>query len=144
MKLKLIRKEFTPASTIGELWIDDGFFCFVLEDKDRGLTQDESITSIKIKKVFGKTAIPYGTYEIKLTYSNHFKRKLPELLDVKGYIGIRIHRGNTALDSLGCLIVGYKKAYDTVFDSTKAEAALILKIQKALDEGEKIEIEIMK
>lgn len=140
MKLHLIRKEFTPQSTIGELWIDGGFFCFVLEDKDRGLVQWENIVSIKAKKLFGITAIPYGKYRVKLSVSPRFKRTLPEILDVKGFTGVRIHRGNTAEDSHGCLIVGYRKAYNTVFDSTRAENDLVEKLKGVMD----IELEISK
>lgn len=125
MNLTLIREDFTDTSTIGRLFVNNAFFCYVLEDKDRGLTQDQSLIVINTKKIFGVTAIPYGTYDVKLSMSNRFKRVLPEILNVKGYEGVRIHRGNTAVDTLGCLIVGFKKGVNTVFESTKAEEALI-------------------
>lgn len=128
MNLTLKRTDFTEQSTIGELSIDGKFFCYVLEDKDRGLTAEMSNIIINTKKIFGVTAIPYGTYKVVLSMSNRFKRLLPEIQNVKGYEGVRIHRGNTAEDSLGCLIVGNKKAYNTVFESTKAEEALIKKL----------------
>lgn len=140
MKIQLIRKEFTPESTIGELWIDKGFFCYVLEDKDRNLFQWDSILVVKAKKIFGVTAIPYGKYRVTLSYSKRFQRLLPEIHDVKGFEGIRIHRGNTAADSHGCLIVGYKKAYNTVFESTKAEKNLV----ELLRGESEIELEITK
>jgi len=129
MILTLIRQEFTETSTIGSLFVNDAFFCYVLEDKDRGLTQDQSLIVINTKKIFGVTAIPYGTYKVKLSMSNRFKRVLPEILNVKGYEGVRIHRGNTAVDTLGCLIVGFKKGVNTVFESTKAEDALLERLQ---------------
>ncbi len=133
MKLTLKRTEFTDKSTIGELSIDGKFFCYTLEDKDRGLSQDQPLLVINTKKLFGITAIPYGDYEVKLTVSNRFKRLLPILLNVKGYEGVRIHRGNTAEDSHGCPLVGYKKAYNTVFESTKAENDLVAKLKEAKD-----------
>lgn len=140
MKLTLIRKEFTDNSTIGDLLIDGDFFCYVLEDKDRWLKDTDSLIYIKANKIFGVTAIPYGTYKVELSFSPHFKRILPAILNVKGFTGIRIHRGNTAKDSLGCLIVGYKKNYDTVFESKRAEEALI----RVLNMAEEITIEILK
>ena len=139
MILTLKRTDFTYQSTIGELSIDGAFFCYVLEDKDRGLTNDMSTPVIATKKIFGLTAIPYGTYKVELSMSNRFKRILPAILGVKGYEGIRIHRGNTAADSLGCLIVGYKKQYNTVFESTKAENDLVERLK-----GKDITIEITK
>nr|WP_298656335.1 DUF5675 family protein [uncultured Flavobacterium sp.] len=125
MILRLKRTDFTDVSTIGELSIDGTFFCYVLEDKDRGLLQSDLLGAIKLKKLYGITAIPKGTYKVKLSMSNRFKRLLPEILDVKGFEGVRIHRGNTATDSLGCLILGFKKAKNSVFESTKAELALM-------------------
>lgn len=140
MKLKLVRKEFTDKSTIGDLYIDGEFFCYVLEDKDRNLKSTDTLAYIKLNKVWGVTAIPSGVYKLKLSMSNRFKRILPEILNVKGYEGVRIHRGNTAEDSLGCLIVGFKKSPNSVLESTKAENALVAKLT-----GEsEIELEIVK
>lgn len=140
MIIHLIRKEFTPEATLGELWVDGGFLCFTLEDKDRGLMQWDSIVTIKAKKIFGTTCIPYGKYRVKLSMSERFKRTLPEIMDVKGFAGVRIHRGNTAADTLGCIILGYKKAYNTVFESTKAELKLVQLMMGEQD----IELEITK
>ncbi len=125
MNLTLTRKEFTETSTIGELYINDVFFCYTLEDKDRGLDQSQSLLTINAKKLFGITCIPYGTYKVRLSMSNRFKRVLPEILNIKGYTGVRIHRGNTAEHSHGCPLVGFRKAYNQVFESTKAEKALV-------------------
>lgn len=141
MKLTLIRTDFTSDSTIGSLYIEGRFFSYILEDKDRGLTDKMSLIEVKARKLFGITAIPYGTYKVKLTMSNRFKRLLPEILNVKGFEGVRIHRGNTAEDTLGCLIVGLRKAYNSVFESTAAETGLMRILQTAKDE---ITLEITK
>ena len=133
MILHLIRQNYTKDSTIGSLYIDNEFFCYVLEDCDRGLNQDMSLLEIKARKIFGVTAIPAGSYKVILSMSARMKRLLPELIDVKGFTGIRIHRGNYASDSLGCLIVGMRKAYNSVFDSTIAETALIRKLKGQKD-----------
>ena len=127
MKLELIRKYKKEIYTIGELFINDRYFCDVLEDKDRGLTSDMSLDEIKRIKVYGETAIPTGTYKIDMnTVSPSFKDriwakpyngKLPRLLDVPGYEGVLIHVGNFASESLGCLLVGKNKTKGMVNDS---------------------------
>ena len=134
MNLLLKRFQFTDISTIGKLYVDGNFICYTLEDKDRGLNQNMSLLEIKAKKIFGITAIPYDDYKVKLTMSNRFGRLMPEVLNVKGYSGIRIHRGNTAADSLGCPIVGFKFDKNTVYESTAAEAALMRLLNEAKGE----------
>lgn len=102
MELKLKRVFFSETSTIGELYINDVFVCHILEDKDRNLTD----TSLPSEKVHGRTAIPYGRYEIVLSYSARFKKILPLLVNVHLFLGIRIHPGNTSVDTEGCLLPG--------------------------------------
>lgn len=99
MNLILTRKVFTEDFTLGELSIDDKFFCYTVEDKDRGDSP----------KVYGLTAIPKGEYSMIVNMSNRFKKEMPLLLNVKGFEGVRIHSGNTAIDSLGCIIIGLTK-----------------------------------
>lgn len=121
MKLELIREEFTDKSTIGSLLIDGKFYCHVIEDKVRN------------EKIFGETAIPYGSYQILITYSPRFKQDMPLLINVPGYTGVRIHWGNRAEDTEGCLIVGKwdgktkdfisesKKTYSYLFNLLKSQ-----------------------
>jgi len=135
MELKVIRKEFTSKTTIGELYINDVFFCYTLEDVDRGLTQDMSRKDIEAKKVYGKTAIPYGRYEVIMSWSNKFKCIMPLVNGVVGYIGIRIHKGNTEVDTLGCLLVGMKKGVDKITNSTQAFDRLYAMLQDACSKG---------
>src|SRR5207302_8902491 len=89
MHLKLIRKIFTDKSTIGALYIDNHFECFTLEDTVRE-------TGIKIP---GRTAIPYGSYEVIIDHSKRFTGNMPHVLNVPGFEGIRIHSGNTSGDT---------------------------------------------
>ena len=117
MDLKLKRIFRGDKYTIGHLYIDGNYWSDVLEDTDRGLTDDMSEEEIKRIKIYGKTAIPKGTYKVEVTYSPKFKRYLPILLNVKGFSGIRIHSGNTAEDTLGCLLVGYNKVKGQVINS---------------------------
>ncbi len=144
MELKLERNTFTDKSTIGTLFINGKAECFVLEDKDRGLNDSMSLDNINKLKVYGETAIPYGRYEIIITMSNRFKKMLPILLNVKGYEGIRIHTGNTAIDTHGCLLPARKKANDSVSESTLAFNQLFDKLKKAKEAKEKIFITITK
>lgn len=130
MELLLKREDFTKNSTIGSLYINDVFFCYTLEDKDRGLNQTDSLLTIKAKKIWGQTAIPKGTYDVIVNKSPKFGRLTPRLLNVKGYEGVLIHRGNNANHSAGCILVGYKKDVDCIMESTKAEADLLTILQR--------------
>lgn len=128
MELKIIRKFKKSNYTIGNLFIDNKYFCDTLEDKDRSLTDSMSVSDIKAIKVYGKTAIPSGTYKVDLnTVSPKFKNKswaipyngkIPRLLNVKGFDGVLIHPGNTHEDTYGCILVGYNKSVGKVINST--------------------------
>ncbi len=143
MELLLTRKDFTNESTIGELFIDEVHECFVIEDKDRGLTQKDSLETIKKVKVFAETCIPYGKYEIGISFSNRFQQPMPILLGVPGWEGVRIHWGNKAKDTEGCLIVGTTKGTDFVGNSKYEYSFLLDKLKKAL-EKEKVFLTINK
>lgn len=144
MELILKRDTFTEESTIGKLSIDGTFECYILEDKDRGLTDSMPLAEIVGTKIYGKTAIPYGCYEIDWTMSNRFKVMMPILKNVKGYEGIRIHKGNSEIDSLGCLLCGTKKITNRITESTIATNKLYTKIAEAKKKGIKIYITITK
>src|SRR4051794_32091313 len=109
MELLLVRSTKTEDSTIGSLQVDGQFQCFTLEDKDRGLTSGMRENAIKAVKVYGKTAIPTGRYRVVLSWSNRFEKYMPEVLGVAGYAVIRIHSGNTSVDTEGCILVGEVK-----------------------------------
>ena len=119
MLITVTRNMFTDRSTIGELAVDDGFACFTLEDP------------VRVVKIAGETAIPAGTYEVVVSFSNRFKRLLPELLDVPNFKGVRIHSGNVAADTEGCLLVGLAKGEDRVGQSRAAFDALFPRIVAA-------------
>lgn len=102
MNLTLERLQFDEDCTIGQLYVDGEARCFVLEDAVR----EVSGRPVSEWKIYGETAIPYGTYKIVITMSQRFGRPLPLLLDVPGFSGIRIHPGNTAAQTHGCLLPG--------------------------------------
>lgn len=140
MKIKVVREIKNDICTIGSLFINGEFFCYTLEDKDRGLKQTDSLLFINAKKIFGLTAIPSGTYKLIVNQSPKFKRMLPRILDIKGFDGVLIHRGNTADHSLGCILVGYKKGENSIFESTKAESDLVNRLLLHNSEDHTIEI----
>lgn len=97
--------------TIGKLYIDGDYFCDTLEDTVRAGA-----------KIAGKTAIPAGTYKVRKTMSPRFKTVLPEILNVPNFTGVRIHSGNTAKDTDGCLLLGLNKSKGMVLCSKNAMA----------------------
>ena len=117
MNITLNRIAKKPKYTIGKLYINGEYFCDTIEDTDRGLIQTMTDAQVKSKKVYGQTAIPTGTYRVIISYSNKFKRQMPLLLNVPGFLGIRIHSGNTEKDTEGCLIVGKNKVVGKVIES---------------------------
>lgn len=105
-----IKRTFKGAEyTIGKLYIDGAYFCDTLEDTVR-----------TGEKIAGKTAIPAGTYKVKMTWSPRFKRYLPEILNVPNFSGVRIHAGNSALDTEGCVLLGLNKVKARVVCSKNA------------------------
>jgi hypothetical protein len=129
VQLQLVRKVFSDNSTIGELSVEGEFECFTLEDV------------VREKKIKGETAIPAGTYEIAVTFSNKFKKLLPLLMNVPNFEGVRIHSGNKPEDTEGCILVGQTKAEDFVGNSRAAFAPLFQKIQNVIT-NQKVFIEI--
>ena len=144
MELRLERKYRNNNYCIDKLYINGKYFSDVLEDPDRGLTDTMSLEEIKKIKIKGNTCIPYGTYNITITYSPRFKKNLPLLNNVKGFDGIRIHSGNKPQDTEGCLLPGFNKVKGQVIDSRVTTDKLIAQIQQALNKGEKVTITIIK
>ncbi len=132
MELDLNRIIKTNHSTIGNLSIDGKWECYILEDTDRGLTHDMPLSQIAALKIKEETAIPTGRYEIVISFSDKFQKKLPLLLNVPGFEGIRIHSGNTKADTSGCLMPGLNKETDKVTGSRDAFKVLMKKIEDAM------------
>lgn len=134
MELKIIRTKSNKEYTEGKLYINGVYFCDTLEDKDRGLLQTMTIDTIKTIKVYKETCIPYGKYRVVLSMSKRFGKVMPELLNVKGFTGIRMHSGNTIYDTEGCILVGIKSSNGIITNSRKTFNALmnILNTQKSI------------
>ena len=140
MKLTLKRIALRQTYTIGKLYIDDEYFCDTLEDTVRDFNKDGKFNNGE-KKIKGKTAIPYGTYEIKWTYSPRFKKYTPQLMNVPSFEGIRIHSGNSSTDTEGCLLLGENKKVGMVLNSRATINKFYPLIKKACSKG-KVTIEI--
>lgn len=149
----LIKRRYKGTSyTIGSLFIDNVYECDTIEDIDRNISDSMNESEILSKKVYGRTAIPYGKYEVTLdvvspkfkgrTWAKFCNGKLPRILNVKGFDGILIHVGNTDKDSLGCIIVGENKVKGKVINSTVTFRNLYMKLYKAKLAGEKIYLTI--
>lgn len=134
MQLKLNRIFKTNTFTIGELYINEKYVTDTLEDRVRP----------EGEKVYGKTAIPEGTYEVKLTHSPRFKKILPEILNVPNFSGIRIHTGNSSKDTEGCILVGTwdGEKEDWVGSSKIAFDKLMSLLEEATNNKEKITITV--
>lgn len=124
MKLTLKRIALRQTYTIGKLYIDGVYFCDTIEDKVVDVDKSGKFEGNE-KKVYGESAIPYGIYKVIVTLSPRFKRFLPELINVPNFDFIRIHAGNTAKDSHGCIIVGQNKEVGKVLNSRFYEQKLV-------------------
>lgn len=153
MRLTADRKYRKETYTISNLKVNGVWVCNVLEDKDRGLTNGMTLDAIAKRKVYGKTAIPAGTYEIDLnTVSPKFKDRpwgkryngiVPRLVATKGFVGILIHPGTDENSTDGCLIVGLNKVKGKVVNSQDTYYMLMDKyLMPAKARGEKVFITI--
>lgn len=140
MKLTLKRIALRPTYTIGKLYIDDAYFCDTLEDTVRDTNKSGKFDNGE-QKIKGKTAIPYGTYEIKWTYSPRFKKYTPQLMNVPSFEGIRIHSGNSSDHTEGCLLLGENKQVGKVLNSRATINKFYPIIKEACSNG-KVTIEI--
>ena len=129
MELTLKRIALRSEYTIGKLYVDGEYVCDTIEDTVRDLDKDGKFANGEVK-IPGKTAIPYGRYEITMKvkspkYSNFSKYSwakkydgyLPRLLNVPHFEGVLIHVGNSALDSEACVLVGENKVVGKVINS---------------------------
>lgn len=145
MYMQLVRLKDDGESTVGTLSVDGEFECFTLED-----THNEP-------KIYGKTRIPAGTYDVKLRreggmhakYSNKYENHdgMLWLQDVNNFEWVYIHTGNDSDDTDGCILVG--RTCDStdrnmkVLGSVFAYEELYEKAIESLEIGEKVTIQII-
>jgi len=133
MEMTVRRVQLDPDVSIGELAVDGQFECYTLEDTQR---------PAGTPKVFGQTAIPLGRYRVVRTFSPHFGKITPRLVDVPGFEGVLIHPGNAPKDTEGCILVGLDRLDKTIGRSVLAWQALDTKIAAALDTGDDVFITV--
>lgn len=108
--LTLVREIRTETAVLGSLFLNGAFVCYTLENAAK--------------------AIPAGSYNVENSKSPKFKRELPLIYNsrVKASRGIRVHRGNTAKDSAGCVLVGMGRDYikATLSESAPAETTVTM------------------
>lgn len=132
MNLTLNRVMFSSSATLGKLYRGSDFLCYTLEDTDRKLECDG-------EKVYGQTAIPRGTYQVVVDWSNRFNKELPRLVDVPGFEGIRIHTGNKPEDTEGCVLVGTNIINENLIGNSRTAMLLLMaKLNAAYNKGEQV------
>jgi hypothetical protein len=143
MKLLTLNRNYLKETyTVGALHVQGKYFCDTLEDVVRDLNHDGDLDDFGEYKVYGETAIPYGTYKVIVSYSPKFKRDLPLLLDVKHFVGIRIHRGSWAKDTSGCILVGKNTSKGQLSESAIYEVRLTAMLKAFIGAGEEVFINI--
>lgn len=115
MELRIARRPTIDDVIFGDLSVNGVWCCYTLERAD--------------------VAIALGRYQMRITPSARFGRLLP-LIEVPGRSGIRIHAGNTGVDTEGCILVGLLDDRTGISHSRLAMDALQPKIAFALARGE--------
>lgn len=142
MRFIHIRNQFFPDTTLGTLNVeyDDGgseYVCETLENVDRKLENNPE------EKVYGRSAIPRGRYQVSFPYSPKYDRPMLQLHDVPGFTGIRIHAGNTHSDTDGCILVGLRRYKRSILSSRVAVERVENLVRKALASGDSVIWEIV-
>lgn len=127
--MQLTRDIKTPTMTLGKLTAGN----LIL------MTCEDAIREIKIP---GITCIPAGRYKVIISFSQRFQKPLPLLLDVPNFSGVRIHSGNTPLDTEGCILVGTARTKEGVSNSRLALGLLMDYMEAEMQGGKDVWIEI--
>lgn len=143
MELKLYRNIYTDKSTIGKLHVNGTPFCFTLEDTCRDNNRDGDLKDEGEAKVYGRTCIPSGRFQVIINWSTRFKKMMPLVCNVPGYTGIRIHYGNKPEHTEGCILVGSTLAQNFVGKSVDTFERLMIRMKAVNATGEKIFITII-
>lgn len=106
--LTLIRDVKGDKAILGKLYLNGALVCYTLENASK--------------------AIPTGVYLVQNSISPKFKRELPLICNsvVSSSRGIRMHRGNTAKDSQGCILVGMGRDVKNSFITESALAETMI------------------
>jgi hypothetical protein len=122
MELEVKRYEEQSLRTFGKLYIDGEEICDTLEDTDRHLEDHlPDIDTLRSQKIYAKTAIPRGTYNIENYWWPKYKNYYPWLTGVPGFTGILIHGGMNEDHTSGCILVGTRQGDILVGSKSKMD-----------------------
>lgn len=145
MKLLLQRTHANERRTWGKLYADGVFVCYTLEDAVREVQGQ----SVDVWKVMGETAIPSSTYrgapyQITLENSPRFGPDTLTIRDVPGFVGVRMHAGNTEADTEGCVLLGQAIDAAGIVGGTSRSAVALVKdvVKRATDLHRVVTLEI--
>ena len=160
MKLILKRIAKRKNYTIGKLYLCNeskppltggglegaALLCDTLEPPCIEMKTDRSIEEVLNDKTWLKSlkpcAIPEGEYKVSMTYSPRYKTQLPLITGDSRFNslwqGIRIHAGNTAKDTQGCILVGQNKIVGMLINSRLALKKVIAVFQLKVESVELI------
>ena len=120
--------------------VGEGLLCDTLEPTWRDYAHGG-------RKIPGKSAIPEGRYAVVITWSPRLKEWLPLLLGGpefnRNWSGVRIHAGNTAADTQGCILVGENTKVGMVLNSRQCLRKVKDLIVAAKDRGEAVHLTII-
>lgn len=142
MKLKLLRERFDGTRTFGRLLAGDGrTLCFTLEDAVREVHGKP----VSVWKIHGKTAIPSGVYRVSLGHSPRFGPDTLTVHDVPGFVGVRMHAGNTEADTEGCPLLGMQLSPVGIAGGTSRPAVVLVRelVRKASAAGQVVTMEVI-
>lgn len=142
--MELTLNRITPPGcprTFGKLLADDEHqLCYTLEDEVRE-TQGKPVSEWKIR---GATAIPSGRYQVTLEDSPKFGPDTITVNDVPGFDYIRMHSGNTEIDTDGCPLLGMEIDPHGIVPGTTRPAVKLVKyvVRQAIDRGEQVWLQV--
>jgi predicted ThiF/HesA family dinucleotide-utilizing enzyme len=139
MELQVARETSKDDTTLGRLYVDGVAECDTLEDVIREIPNEP----VSVWKIAEKTAIPVGRYLVSFVDSPKFGPNTISVNGVSGFEDIRIHSGNTAEDTHGCLLVGKRNTDKSISQSKDTLVALKIKCLAAKQRGEEIHIEYL-
>lgn len=142
MKLTLQRYEAHERRTFGRMLAEDGHrLCYVLEDPIREI-EGQPVSAWKIK---GQTAIPQGEYRVTLENSPRFGPETLTLHEVPGFEFIRMHAGNTELDTEGCPLLGMAITPFGIQGGTSRPAVALVRevVRQAISEGSTVWLRVV-
>ena len=142
MRLTLTRMASANGATVGTLTDAHGeHLCYTLEDVVREV-EGLPVLSWKVR---GRTAIPRGTYRVMFVDSPRFGPNTLSLRDVPGFDAIRMHAGNTAADTDGCILLGLGATESGTLTGGSSKPALEkvkAMVHAAIDYGDTVWLEV--